>query len=58
MQMMLEWLGETKASAAVERAVVYVLSKKLTSMQAGRMGFSTSEVGDLVADAVASDSGT
>jgi 3-isopropylmalate dehydrogenase len=57
MQMMLEWLGETKASAAVERAVVHVLSKKLKSMQAGRMGFSTSEVGDLVAEAVANDSG-
>jgi 3-isopropylmalate dehydrogenase len=58
MQMMLEWLGEAQASAAVERAIVHVLSKKLESMQAGRMGFSTSEVGDLVADAVANDSGS
>jgi hypothetical protein len=30
-----------------------VLGKKLKSMQAGKMGYSTSQVSDLVADAVA-----
>jgi len=53
MQMMLETLGEEKAAAAVEEAVKYVTSKKLKSLQAGRMGYSTSQVGDLVAEKVA-----
>ncbi len=53
MQMMLDVLGEAKAAAAVERAVVEVVSTKLKSLSAGQMGYSTSQVGDLVADAVA-----
>ncbi len=52
-QMMLAHLGEHDAAARVDRAIAEVVSKKLTSMQAGRMGYSTSQVGDLVADAVA-----
>jgi len=51
--MMLETLGEEKAAAAIEDAVRYVTSSKLKSMSAGKMGFSTSEVGDLVAQRVA-----
>jgi len=53
MQMMLATLGEDKAADAVEKAVMYVTSKKLKSLQAGRMGYSTSQVGDLVAAKVA-----
>jgi len=52
-QMMLDVLGESAAAAAVERAVVEVVSTKLKSLSAGRMGYTTSQVGDLVADAVA-----
>jgi len=52
-QMMLEHLGEDEAAACVDRAMAHVLSTKLKSMQAGRMGYSTSQVGDLVADATA-----
>ncbi len=52
-QMMLENLGEQQAAAAVEDAVKLVTGTKLKSMAAGSMGYSTSEVGDLVADAVA-----
>jgi 3-isopropylmalate dehydrogenase len=52
-QMMLEHLGEREAAARVDRAIALVLSTKLKSMQAGRMGYSTSQVGDLVASAVA-----
>ena len=48
-QMMLDVLGEEKAALAIEKAVVTVISKKLKSMSAGHMGYSTSEVGDLVA---------
>lgn len=46
--MMLEQLGETKAAARVENAVQEVCAKHLKSLAAGRMGYSTSEVGDLV----------
>jgi 3-isopropylmalate dehydrogenase len=53
MQMMLVTLGEEKAAAAVEDSVKYVTSEKLKSLQAGRMGYSTSQVGDLVAGKVA-----
>ena len=47
--MMLDHLGETAAAAAIEQAVMDVTAHKLKSMAAGRMGYSTSEVGDLVA---------
>ena len=52
-QMMLETLGEEEAGDAMEKAVMYVTANKLKSLQAGRMGHSTSEVGDLVAERVA-----
>ena len=52
-QMMLENLGEQEAADAVEAAVKLVTGTKLKSMAAGKMGYSTSEVGDLVAEAVA-----
>ncbi|HVO66165.1 MAG TPA: 3-isopropylmalate dehydrogenase [Syntrophales bacterium] len=48
-QMMLEILGENTAAAAIEKAVMEVLARKLKSLSAGQMGYSTSEVGDLVA---------
>ena len=50
--MMLETLGEVKAANAIEEAVKFVTANKLKSMAAGRMGYSTSEVGDLVAQHV------
>jgi 3-isopropylmalate dehydrogenase len=53
MQMMLTTLGEDKAADAVEKSVMYVTSKKLKSLAAGRMGYSTSQVGDLVAEKLA-----
>jgi 3-isopropylmalate dehydrogenase len=51
-QMMLETLGEDKAAIKVEDAVKFVTAKKIKSLQAGKMGYSTSEVGDLVAEKV------
>ncbi len=48
-QMLLEHLGETKAAAAVEEGIKAVCAKHLKSMAAGRMGYTTSQVGDLVA---------
>jgi 3-isopropylmalate dehydrogenase len=50
MQMMLTTLGEDKAADAIEKSVMYVTSQKLKSLAAGRMGYSTSQVGDLVAE--------
>ena len=49
-QMMLETLGEEAAAAAIETAVMTVVRKKLKSLTAGQMGYSTSETGDLVAE--------
>jgi len=51
-QMMLDFLGEAKAAAAVENAVMKVVAEKLKSMSAGKMGCSTSQVGDLVSDLI------
>ena len=46
--MLLDQLGETQAARAVEQAVMQVTATKLKSLAAGQMGYSTSEVGDLV----------
>ena len=46
--MMLETLGEAKAAKAIEDSVIRVVSTKLKSLAAGKMGYSTTEVGDLV----------
>ncbi len=51
-QMMLEFLGEPQAAARIEEAVIKTIGA-LKSMNAGQMGYSTSEVGDLVARHVA-----
>ncbi len=48
-QMMLEHLGEVRAAQAVEAAIKEVAGKHLKSMAAGQMGYTTGEVGDLIA---------
>ncbi len=53
MQMMLETLGEDQAEAKIEEGVRLVTGKKLKGMGAGKMGYSTSQVGDMVAEFVA-----
>jgi 3-isopropylmalate dehydrogenase len=50
--MMLNELGEEKAGAAIEAAVMDITANKLKSLAAGKMGYSTTEVGDLVAERV------
>ena len=51
--MMLETIGEDAAGKAVEQAVIRALSSgRIKSLAAGRMGMSTTEVGDLVASQV------
>ena len=48
-QMMLDFLGETEAAASIETAVIGVTRDKIKELGAGKMGYSTTEVGDLVA---------
>jgi len=50
LSMMLEFLGEEEASKCVEEAVKKVVREKLKSLSAGKMGYSTEEVGDLVVE--------
>jgi len=51
-QMMLEYLGEAEAAQAIENAIRWTVAEKLDSLSAGKMGYGTKEVGDLVAGAV------
>ncbi|MCX6346171.1 MAG: 3-isopropylmalate dehydrogenase [Armatimonadetes bacterium] len=53
LQMLLDTIGEQKAADLVDKAIAYVTGNKLKSMSAGKMGYSTSEVGDMVAQFVA-----
>ena len=46
--MLLSQIGEEKAGTAVENSVIAVVREKLKDLAAGKMGYSTSEVGDLV----------
>ena len=52
-QMMLDFLGETAAAKAIEDAVIKVTREKVKSLAAGKMGYSTSQLGDMVAQQVA-----
>ena len=48
-QMMLAYLGEEEAAESLLAAVKKVVKEKIASLDAGKMGYSTSDVGDLVA---------
>jgi 3-isopropylmalate dehydrogenase len=47
-QMMLEQLGEEKAGAAIENAIMKAVKENIKSLSAGKMGYGTKEVGDLI----------
>jgi 3-isopropylmalate dehydrogenase len=47
-QMMMAYLGEGKASGVMEEAIVKVIQDDLKSLDAGKMGMTTSEVGNAV----------
>jgi len=49
MAMMLDTLGEEQAAKEIEEAVKFVTGTKLKSLAARQMGYTTSEVGDMVA---------
>ncbi len=48
-QMMLEHLGEKDAAERIDGAIARVCAEKLETMSAGKMGYTTTEVGDIVA---------
>jgi 3-isopropylmalate dehydrogenase len=50
--MLLDFLGESKPARAIEDAVIKTVREKIKSLAAGKMGFSTSQVGDLIAAAL------
>ncbi len=50
--MMLDFLGESAAAAAIEAAVVKIINTRIQSLAAGKMGHGTREVGDLIAAAI------
>ncbi len=50
--MMLDELGQGQAARDIEASVANVTATKIKNLGAGRMGFSTTEVGDLVASAL------
>lgn len=52
-QMMLQFLGEEESANLVEEAVIDTISK-MKSMSAGKMGMSTTEVGDSIANYIKS----
>ena len=49
-QLMLDTIGEKKAATSVEAGVAKVLREDIKDVAAGKMGHSTSEIGDLVVD--------
>ncbi len=49
-QLMLSTLGEHQAASLIETAVIKVLRDDLKDVAAGKMGYSTKQVGDLVVD--------
>ncbi len=49
-QLMLDTLGEERGASMVEGGVMKVLREDLQDVGAGKMGFTTSEVGDLIAE--------
>jgi len=52
MSMLLEQQGQPEAAERIQKAIQIVTGTKMKSQGAGRMGYSTAEVGDLVVDAL------
>jgi len=50
--MLLETIGEEKAAKAVESTVIKIVQNKVKDLAAGKMGYTTEEMGDMVAAAI------
>jgi 3-isopropylmalate dehydrogenase len=48
MGMLLETIGEEKAGKAIENSVIKIVQNKLKTLAAGKMGYSTEEIGDMI----------
>ncbi|GBD98380.1 D-malate dehydrogenase [decarboxylating] [bacterium BMS3Abin07] len=48
--MMLDFLGEKDAAGAIEKSVMEVIRTRIKGLASGKMGYSTTEVGDMVSD--------
>ena len=53
-QMMVEDLGEGEMARAIEESVMWACANKIKDLGAGKMGYSTTEVGDMIAEKVSS----
>jgi len=51
--MLLDDSGQKRAARRIEKAVMHITANKIKNLGAGRMGYSTSEVGDLVSETLA-----
>ena len=51
-QMMLDQMGETRSAQMLEKACIEVISKRMKSQAAGKMGMTTTEVGDAVVEEI------
>jgi len=50
--MMLEHLGEETAAKSIENAIMDITANRIKDLGAGKMGYTTTEVGDMVAERV------
>lgn len=50
LQMLLSHIGEDGPAVSLEKSIMYITANKLKSLSAGKMGYSTSEVGDLIVE--------
>lgn len=51
-QMMLDFLGEVEAAKRIEDVVISTVREKVKDLGAGKMGYSTSEIGDMIASEI------
>ena len=58
MAMLLEHSGQPESGSKVMAAIQHVTGTKMKSQAAGKMGYGTTEIGDLVVDAMANESAT
>lgn len=50
--MMLDYLGERAAAEAIEKSVMDLTATKIKDLSAGKMGYSTTQIGDMVAEMI------
>jgi 3-isopropylmalate dehydrogenase len=48
----LETVGEEAAGRAVENSVIALVQKKLKTLAAGKMGYTTEQIGDMVVEGI------